>query len=152
MVSVIALSYVGFTNFNKPVANENVNQEVVTLTNDQIEFLKEKVGSEGFNLDDYQSYSYVGVHKNVLEQDDAMDTVAIKASFNYVMKGDEIIIVMPPRLDIASVLNGTVEQLMDPEVGWKDNKVIITSRIKHVVPSDDTIYSKIDNIAVSIEL
>jgi len=151
MVSLTALSYIGFSNFNKSATHEGAEKKLVTLSDDQIELLKEKVGSEEFNLADYSCYSYAGVHKNVLEQE-AKNTVAIKASFNYVMKDEEIILVMPPKLDIASVLNGTVEQLIEPEVGWKENRVIITSRIKHEVPSDDTIYKKIDNIAVSIEL
>ncbi len=151
---VVALSYVGYNNYSSSQANQSTepSSKSIELTAEQIEYLKEKVGAESFDIADYDSYMYVGIHKNILEADDTMHTTISKVAFVYVMQEEKLITALPPALEIASTVNGTIEQLIEPELGWKDNKVIITSRVLHQVESNDETLSKTENIALSIQL
>ncbi len=149
---LVALSAFGYSSFKKEASSEFGTTQISSLSEEQVDQLIEKVGLETYNSSEYTFYSYVGAHKNLFEVKDETNLTAIKVSFDYVMGGEETVMVFAPTLEYASLINGKIEELMEPEYDYDENGLVITSRIKHEVPSDGETYKKIDNVVIHIEL
>ena len=150
--ALVALSAFGYSNFKKEASNEYGTTEISVLSDEQVEQLIEKVGLDTYNSSEYTYYSYVGAHRNLFEVKEDLKLTAIKVSFDYVMSGEEVVMAFTPTLEYASLVNGTIEALMEPEYDFDENGMAITSKIRHEVPNDGEIYKKVDNVIVLVEL
>ena len=151
-IAVVALSIFSYNSTKSNAADGKMHTELEGLTEEQKAMLIEKVGQETYDKSSYTYFNYVGAHRNLFEVKEETNTTAIKVTFDYAKLGEDVVMVFQPKLEYASLLNGKIEELIDPEYDFDEGKLVITSRIKHVVESDGETFTKIDQVAVLVEL
>lgn len=151
-IGLIALSVFSYNSTKSNASDGMMHTEIEALSDDQKAQLVEKVGQETYDKSSYNYFSYVGAHKNLFEVQQETNTTAIKVTFDYAKLGEDVVMVFQPTLEYASLVEGKIEELMDPEYDFDEGKLVITSRIKHVVESDGETYTKIDQVVVLVEL
>jgi len=151
-IAIVALSIFSYNSSKSNASDGKMHTQIESLSEDQKSQLIEMVGQETYDKSTYAYYNYVGAHKNLFEAKSETATTAIKVTFDYAMLGDDVVMVFQPMLEYASLVDGKIEELIVPEYDFDDGKMIITSRIKHVVEAEGETFTKIDQVVVLVEL